>query len=130
MNEISASYNKPVIIAETAYPFTVDAGDDHDNLFGDGQQEQGGYEATVQGQATAMHDVIAAVAQVPDGKGLGIFYWEPEGFPSPGRLEGRGWQRLENMAMFTFQRQRPAVVKRVPLVRTGRSGGQVIQATS
>ena len=71
MNDISARYNKPVVIAETAYPYTLEAGDSHDNLVGDGFQEQGGYEATLQGQVSAMHDVMAAVAQVPEGKGTG-----------------------------------------------------------
>ena len=88
MNDISARYNKPVVIAETAYPYTLEAGDSHDNLVGDGFQEQGGYEATLQGQVSAMHDVMAAVAQVPEGKGLGIFYWEPDWIP----VEGAGWQ--------------------------------------
>jgi arabinogalactan endo-1,4-beta-galactosidase len=104
MNEISARYNKPVLIAETAYPFSVEAGDAQPNLFGDGLQELGGYQATVQGQATAMHDVMAAVAQVPDGKGLGIFYWEPDWIP----VEGAGWKTgegdtWENQAMFDYQ---------------------------
>ncbi len=103
MNEISERYNKPVIIAETAYAFTLEAGDTQSNLFGDGLQEIGGYEATVQGQATAMRDVMAAVAQVPNGKGLGIFYWEPEWIP----VEGAGWKTgqgdtWENQAMFDF----------------------------
>ena len=39
MNEISARYGKPVIVAETAYAFTVNAGDEHGNLYGDGLQE-------------------------------------------------------------------------------------------
>jgi arabinogalactan endo-1,4-beta-galactosidase len=104
MNEISAYYNKPVIIAETAYAYTLDAGDGHPDLFGDGLQEQGGYEATVQGQTTAMRDVMAAVAQVPDSKGLGIFYWEPDWIP----VEGAGWKTgegdaWENQAMFDFK---------------------------
>ncbi len=104
MNEISARYNKPVIIAETAYAFTVKAGDAQSNLFGDGLQELGGYEATIRGQATAMRDVMAAVAQVPNSKGLGIFYWEPEWIP----VEGAGWKTgegdtWENQAMFDFK---------------------------
>jgi arabinogalactan endo-1,4-beta-galactosidase len=103
MNDISARYNKPVIIAETAYAFTVDAGDGQANLYGDGLQETGGYEATLLGQATAMRDLMAVVAQVPDGKGMGIFYWEPEWIP----VEGAGWKTdegdtWENQAMFDF----------------------------
>lgn len=102
-NDISARYGRPIVIAETAYPFTLDAGDEHSNLFGDGLQERGGYEATVQGQATAMHDLVAAMAQVPDGLGRGIFYWEPTWIP----VAGAGWAAgqgnpWENQAMFDF----------------------------
>jgi arabinogalactan endo-1,4-beta-galactosidase len=104
MNEISARYGKQVIIAETAYAYTVEAGDAQANLYGDGLQELGGYEATLQGQTAAMRDVMAAVAQVPDGKGLGIFYWEPAWIP----VDGAGWKAgegdtWENQAMFDFK---------------------------
>jgi arabinogalactan endo-1,4-beta-galactosidase len=118
MQEISARYNKPVIIAETAYPFTVQAGDAQPNLFGDGLQELGGYQASLQGQATAMHDLMAAVAQVPDGKGLGIFYWEPDWIP----VAGAGWKTgegdtWENQAMFDYQGNALASLNVFRLVR-------------
>jgi arabinogalactan endo-1,4-beta-galactosidase len=128
MNEISARYNKPVIIAETAYAFTVEAGDVQSNLYGDGLQEIGGYEATVQGQATAMRDVMAAVAQVPNGKGLGIFYWEPEWIP----VEGAGWKTgqgdtWENQAMFDFHGNALPSINVFRLVRPN-EGGKFIPA--
>lgn len=128
MNEISARYNKPVIIAETAYAFTVDAGDDHANLFGDGLQEQGGYQASVQGQANAMRDLMAAVAQVPENKGQGIFYWEPEWIP----VEGAGWKTgegdaWENQAMFDFNGNALASLNVFHLVRP-EEGGEFIKA--
>lgn len=101
MNDISARYDKPVVIAEAAYAFTLDDADGFANLFGKNDQNLGGYKATVQGQATAIRDVIAAVAKVPDGRGLGIFYWEPDWIP----VEGAGWKTGEgnawdNQAMF------------------------------
>jgi arabinogalactan endo-1,4-beta-galactosidase len=101
MNDISKRYHKDVVITETAYAFTLDNADGQGNLFGENEQNTGGYKATVQGQATAMRDVMAAVAQVPDGRGLGIFYWEPDWIP----VEGAGWKTEEgdawdNQAMF------------------------------
>lgn len=121
MNDISVRYNKPVIVAETAYPFTVEAGDAHPNLFGDGLQELGGYQATVQGQATAIRDVIAAVAQVPGGRGWGIFYWEPDWIP----VAGAGWKTgegnpWENQALFDFQGNALPSLNVFHLVRPGK----------
>ena len=104
MNDISERYHKNVVIAETAYAFTSEDADGHANLFGELAQNSGGYKATLQGQATAMRDVMAAVAQVPNARGLGIFYWEPDWIP----VKGAGWKTgegnaWENQAMFDFE---------------------------
>ena len=104
MNDISERYHKNVVIAETAYAFTSEDADGHANLFGELAQNSGGYKATLQGQATAMRDVMAAVAQVPNARGLGIFYWEPDWIP----VKGAGWKTgegnaWENQAMFDFK---------------------------
>lgn len=58
---------------------------------------------TVQGQATAIRDIMAAVAKVPNGRGLGIFYWEPAWIPvkDAGWATGQG-NAWENQAMFDF----------------------------
>jgi arabinogalactan endo-1,4-beta-galactosidase len=104
MNEISVKYNKDVVLAETAYAYTLENGDSLSNNFGENEENEGGYRATVQGQAQLVRDVMEAVAQVPNGKGLGIFYWEPDWIPVDGAGwkdgEGNGW---DNQAMFDFQ---------------------------
>ena len=101
MDDVSKRYHKDVVIAETAYAFTLENSGGLANIFGEKDQAIGGYKATVQGQATAIRDVMAAVAQVPDGRGLGIFYWEPAWIP----VKGAGWKTGEgnnwdNQAMF------------------------------
>ena len=118
MNDINQRYHKAVVIAETAYAFTLDNGDGLGNLFGEREQNTGGYKATLQGQATAIRDVIATVAQVPDGRGLGIFYWEPDWIP----VEGAGWKTgegnaWENQAMFDFNGQALPTINVFNLVR-------------
>ena len=54
------------------------------------------YPASVQGQATQLRDVIAAVAAVGDA-GIGVFYWEPAWLPvgPPSQLEANRvlWER-------------------------------------
>jgi len=87
LNDLAVRYKKQVIVVETAYAYTLENGDKHDNLFSESGQGRGGYKATVQGQALCMRDIMAAVAQVPKERGLGVFYWEPEWIP----VEGAGW---------------------------------------
>jgi arabinogalactan endo-1,4-beta-galactosidase len=105
MNDISERYQKDVIIAETAYAVTLNDKDGFANLFaGEREQNLGGYKATVLGQATAIRDIMEAVARVPNGRGLGIFYWEPDWIA----VEGAGWKTgegdaWENQAMFSFK---------------------------
>ena len=61
----------------------------------------GGYSVSPQGQADAIRDVMQAVANVPDGRGLGVFYWEPDWIVVPGCGAGGGWGNgWENLAMF------------------------------
>jgi len=87
MQDISQTYGKPVLVVETAYAWTLDPVDSQANTFGSADQAAGGYLATVQGQASALHDVMAAVAGVPNGRGLGVFYWEPDWIA----VSGAGW---------------------------------------
>src|SRR5215216_3370097 len=104
MNDISEHYQKDIVIAETAYAVTLNDKDGFTNLFSEKEQNLGGYKATVLEQATAMRDVMEAVAQVSNNRGLGIFYWEPDWIAVDGAGwktgEGDGW---ENQAMFSFK---------------------------
>ena len=106
LNDVSQRYNKDVIVAETAYAYSLDNADGMANLFGKVEQKLGEYKATVQGQATAIRDVMDAVAHVPNDRGLGVFYWEPDWIPAPGAGwktdEGNAW---ENQALFDFNGQ-------------------------
>jgi arabinogalactan endo-1,4-beta-galactosidase len=104
MNTVSVRYSKPVVVMETAYARTLADADGYGNVFGPGLDKTGGYKATVQGQATELHDVMAAVADVPGGQGLGVFYWEPAWLP----VKGVGWRSGEgnnwdNQTLFDAQ---------------------------
>lgn len=98
---ISKRYGKPMAVMETAYAFTEEDGDDQGNVFMVYSDEAHGYVPSVQGQATAVRDVIAAVASVKGG--CGVFYWEADSILAHGAdlsaTEGNTW---ENQAMFDF----------------------------
>lgn len=79
---IAETYDKKVLVAETAYPYTYDNADSQGNNIGDASgMVHSNYNVSVDGQTQALRDVFAAVAQVNASKwgyGLGAFYWEPE----------------------------------------------------
>lgn len=77
MDDISKRYNKDVIVVEAAYGYSLENCDNAENSFTEKEAKDGGYPGTVQGQANFIHDLIQAVIDVPDGRGKGIFYWEP-----------------------------------------------------
>lgn len=89
LTNVALKYNKKVMVAETSYAYTYDNGDGHGNTISEEKVFTKNYPITIQGQADAIHDVIAAVAKVGEA-GLGVFYWEPAWIPVPGdTLEGR-----------------------------------------
>ncbi|EID86337.1 Arabinogalactan endo-1,4-beta-galactosidase [Treponema sp. JC4] len=102
MNDLSKVYGKELCVMETAYAFTEDDGDAQGNVFQIYSGENEGYLPSVQGQATAIRDVMNVVAAVPNG--LGVFYWEPAWIPVKGaglsKTEGDTW---ENQGMFDFK---------------------------
>ncbi len=103
LTDISARYDKDVIVVETAYGFTLVDGDGYSNIFNAELQAIAGYPATVAGQANFLTDLRKVVQDVPGGRGLGVFYWEPAWLP----VEGAGWRSGEgnawdNQALFDF----------------------------
>ena len=86
LSSIAATYDKKVMVAETSYAYTLDDGDGHENVIKPGSTGIT-YPVSVQGQATAVRDVIAAVSDI-GAAGLGVFYWEPAWLPVPGDTLG------------------------------------------
>ncbi len=85
-------YNKPIMLAEVAYPWTLGWFDDTTNIVGSRNQLVAGFDATPDGQARFMERVLRAM----DGRATaGICYWEAAWVAAPRR--GSAW---ENMALF------------------------------
>ncbi len=100
LSQVATAYDKKVMVAETSWAYTLDDGDGHGNTI-DLPSEAPMYPVSMQGQATAVRDVIQAVANVGDA-GIGVFYWEPAWLPvgPPSQLaqnkllwerDGSGW---------------------------------------
>jgi arabinogalactan endo-1,4-beta-galactosidase len=98
LDTLALRYGRDIIVAETAYPWTLAWHDNVDNIVGLPGQLLPGYPASPDGQERFLEDLIGLVARTPEGRGLGIFYWEPGYISSPGM--GSPW---ENMTLFDFK---------------------------
>lgn len=98
LDQLAARYHKPIMIAETAYPWTLAYDDTVGNIVGKSSQLLAGYPASVNGQKSFLNKVFDIVHNVPDNLGIGVIYWEPDYISVPG--VGSPW---ENLAMFDFQ---------------------------
>jgi arabinogalactan endo-1,4-beta-galactosidase len=113
LNDISARYDKDVIVVETAYAFTDQEDDVHPNIFSSDMAIRG-YPLTPEGQRAMLRDIMAVVRAVPEGRGLGVFYWDAtwtavtgNGWDSSDPESGNAW---ENQALFGFdERALPAL---------------------
>ena len=71
-------YKKPVMLAEIAYPWTLQWYDSQNNFVGSANQLISGYPATPQGQRAMIEAIVQRVQSLPDGMGVGVCYWAPE----------------------------------------------------
>ena len=63
MSLLAEQYGKPIIIVETAYPWTLAWFDDSHNIVGESGQLHDGYEASPEGQRAFLRDLLAGASQ-------------------------------------------------------------------
>jgi arabinogalactan endo-1,4-beta-galactosidase len=101
--DMKSRYGKPVVIAETAYPFTAANADSQPNAV-TGSAPCSGYSATWSGQASNFTAVQNAARS---GGAIGVFYWEPTWYAiagngwDPANINGTG-DEWDNMAVFDW----------------------------
>ncbi|MEN0002520.1 MAG: glycosyl hydrolase 53 family protein [Bacteroidota bacterium] len=70
---LTETYNKPLMVVETAYPFTLNNKDNAGNILGQDAAIPG-YEISPQGQ----YDYLKMLEEkIEEGGGSGLIYWEP-----------------------------------------------------
>ena len=86
LTSVSQTYHKKVMVAETSWLHTLDESDGFQNTINtrDKLGNYVSYEISADGQSAFLHDLFRAVAAVPDGMGIGVFYWEPAWLPVGG----------------------------------------------
>ncbi len=95
---LESQHNKPVLIAETAYPFSLGWSDYTNNIVGDSTQLMNEYPASKLGQAT----YISNLSRLSQRRfNSGICYWAPDwvAFKSNTATDASSW---ENLALFDF----------------------------
>ncbi len=75
LNHVADTYNKKVMIAETAYTYTDKDTDFQGNSVSGGSGVTMDYPMTVQGQANHVRNVVDTVVN-DIHNGIGVFYWE------------------------------------------------------
>ena len=61
INNLSNQFQKPVLVLETAYPFTLQWNDNTHNVLGLETQLLPGYEASEEGQVLFLNDLVSLV---------------------------------------------------------------------
>lgn len=103
MINLSETYNKELVIAETAYPFTLQWNDWTNNIVGlENQLILPDFPATAIGQKDFVKSIIKLVKEIPNKKGIGFCYWGAESiaWKGPQATDASSW---ENQALFDFQ---------------------------
>ena len=95
LNKLGNEFQKPILIIETAYPFTLESNDDTNNIVGLETQLLENYQASEQGQFSFLNDLITLVNN--SDYGLGVCYWAPDWIST--RQFGSPW---ENQTLFNF----------------------------
>ena len=108
LSELKSLYNKEIMIAETAYPFTLGWNDWTNNIVGlENQLILPEFPATPQGQKDFVEQLKTMMTNL-DG-GIGLSYWGAELVAWNGEesTEGSPW---ENQALFDFNNQALPVI--------------------
>ncbi|MBS0187998.1 MAG: glycosyl hydrolase 53 family protein [Planctomycetes bacterium] len=101
LTDTAARYGKPVLIAETAYPWTLGWSDAQPNFVWQNSQLLSSFPADPSGQRAFLHSLFEIQRHLPEGRGAGVCYWAPEFSAFPGLQSP--W---ENLALFDFSGER------------------------
>ncbi|MBH32834.1 MAG: arabinogalactan endo-1,4-beta-galactosidase [Euryarchaeota archaeon] len=101
LEKLANSTGKEVLVAETAYPFTLDWNDWTDNILGsESQLILPEYPAAPEGQRDFLHDLKKQIFDV-DG-GIGFCYWGADMISWAGQ-EAKNGSVWENQAIYNFE---------------------------
>ncbi|MCV2487503.1 arabinogalactan endo-1,4-beta-galactosidase [Flavobacterium sp. SH_e] len=108
INALGSKFSKKVLIAETAYPFTLLHNDQTNNIVGTNDQLVPGYPATPAGQRTFVTDIKNIVKTSEFGQGFAYWGGEWVAFKGPQSTSG---STFENQALYSFDNNALSVMQ-------------------
>ena len=110
LNVLSNTFQKKIMIVETAYPWTFQYNDYTNNIISSATPLTPGFPATQQGQYQFMDTLKKIILNVDGNRGIGFCYWAPDdvAFNGPNSANGSAW---ENMTLFDFKNEALPAVK-------------------
>lgn len=81
MNDVSKTFHKKVLVAETAMGYTTDSLGCKGMIFAEELEKQSGYPASEEGQMEFLKKLASTIRNVDGGNGVGFLYWEPAWLP-------------------------------------------------
>jgi arabinogalactan endo-1,4-beta-galactosidase len=93
LNDLATRYGRGLVVVETAYAWTGAQPPGHHQVFRPELAEHCAHPVSPEGQAAYLRDLYATVAAVPEGRGLGVVYWEPAWLP----VDGTTWASRAGM---------------------------------
>lgn len=103
ISELATRFNKDIMIAETAYPFTLDWNDNTTNFIGDNSQILQEFPPTPNGQKLYLDWLAQTIKNIPNEHGLGFCYWAPDWVAFSGNEStSTGGSSWENQCTFDF----------------------------
>jgi len=100
LTNVSKTFDKELILAETSYPFTLDGNDQTNNVMGSNSQIlYPDFTASLNGQKEFLTEIKSIVKSIPNG--IGLAYWGAEwvAYDGPTSTKGSSW---ENQALFDY----------------------------
>lgn len=103
LDAVADQFDVDVLVAETAYPWTLANGDSQPNAVSSNAELPDGaaHPATPAGQASWAEALRQVVLQVPRGHGAGFLFWEPGWLPGVNATPGHG-SAYDNTTLFTW----------------------------
>ncbi|QAY68027.1 glycoside hydrolase family 53 protein [Paenibacillus protaetiae] len=102
LHDLALRYGKPILVVETAYPWTLD-GEGKQFIVASEQQLHAGYPASPEGQEQFLADLIRLIKETPGGKGIGFYYWEPCWIPVKKEWSVGHANNWSNLTLFDFE---------------------------